>query len=254
MKRALGLSALVLLCAWLSVLVWIDRAGQQVDLQKVDCILVLGSRAEADGTPGESLRGRMDRAIELYQAGWAQSIFCTGGRGESGTVESEVARDYAVRRGVPVSALVCESQSHNTRENYAFAAPLMQRRGWKRCLVVTDPFHEPRALALAADYGLVAYPAPSFTGPASVRLGSRLFYTIRESFSWLKYLYQDFRGAGKRKETPLARRLQTWRNQSTQLGSEFTKGAGAPFRESYKTLESQYSTTTCARQSKHCSI
>jgi uncharacterized SAM-binding protein YcdF (DUF218 family) len=204
MKKLRVLLALVL-GLWLALLVWIDRSGQRVDLQKVDCIVILGSRALADGTPGDSLKARTDRAVQLYREGWASAIVCTGGRGQSGSVESEAARAYAVGLGVPAHAVLQESESHNTRENFAYAAPMMLQRGWKRCLIVTDPFHEPRALALARDYDLEPYPAPSFGGPATLRLGSRLYYTVRESLSWLKYSLQRLTGAGKRKEAPLAR-------------------------------------------------
>lgn len=185
---ARGLAALAL--AWLAFAGWLTWAGCQVRLQPADCIVVLGARALADGTPGPSLRGRCERALELYREGWAPVILFTGGRGEAGTVEGEVGAAWARARGVPAAALVVEDQSHTTRENLEFASRLMRERGWSRCLLVTDPFHMPRARALAHDHGLQAQPAPTFSGPAWRRWSTWAYYTFRETFAWIKYGWQ----------------------------------------------------------------
>ena len=166
---------------------WICRAGVVTELRPVDCILVLGARALADGTPGPSLQARARRGVELWRQHWAPVLVFTGGRGASGTVEGEVGVRFALSQGVPARALYYEGLSHTTRENFQFASRLMSENDWHSCLVVTDPFHEPRALALARDMGLQAYPAPTFEGPAWRHWGSWAFYTVRESASWVKY-------------------------------------------------------------------
>lgn len=145
-----------------------------------------GARVEADGTPGPSLRGRLEEALRLYRQGQARVVVCTGGKGESGPIESEVARDYLVQRGVPREAIVLERMSHTTWENFAFARPEMEQKGLHSCLVVTDPFHIQRCLWLASDAGLEAYPSPSFNGPAW-RPRGMLYYTTREMLAWVKY-------------------------------------------------------------------
>lgn len=153
---------------------------------KADCILVPGARAEANGQPGPSLRGRLDEALRLYQRGRSRTFVCTGGKGESGPIESEVARDYLIARGVPSDAILLERMSHTTWENFAFARPEMERKGLHSCLVVTDPFHIQRCLWMASEAGLEGYPTPSFNGPAW-RPGGMLFYTTREMLAWVKY-------------------------------------------------------------------
>ena len=42
---------------------------QAADLKNMECILVLGAEVKADGTPSLMLRDRLDKAIQLYQAG-----------------------------------------------------------------------------------------------------------------------------------------------------------------------------------------
>lgn len=146
-----------------------------------------GARVEASGQPGPSLKARLDEALRLYQEGRAKTIVCTGGRGESGPIESEAARDYLVARGVPLPAIVLERMSHTTWENFTFAQQEMQLRGLRTCLVVTDPFHMQRCLWMATEAGLEGYPAPSFNGPAWRRPTSMVYYTTREMLAWVKY-------------------------------------------------------------------
>lgn len=174
---------------WLLLLAWITAAGLPTRLHKADCILVLGARSLPDGLPGPSLQARCLRAVELWRQQWAPAILFTGGRGASGTVEGVVGMDFARARGVPQSSLYFEGASHTTWENFLYASQVMRQHGWRSCLVVTDPFHEARALSMARRFGLEAHPAPTFEGPAWRRWGPFCYYTMRESASWAKYLF-----------------------------------------------------------------
>lgn len=178
----------VLLSLWLGLAGWITYAGNQVQLHKVDCIIVLGARSLPDGQPGPSLRARCDRGVQLWREGWAPYILCTGGRGQSGTVEGVVARNYIQSQGVPPERIVYEGLSHTTRQNFFYAQKVMEARGWQSCLVVSDPFHLPRSLSIARGLNLEAYPAPGFEGPGWKSWGSWTFYTVRETLAWMKHL------------------------------------------------------------------
>lgn len=190
MQRWIPRTLLTVGLAWLGFMLWITLAGLRVELRKVDCIVVLGARSLADGTPGPSLRARCQHGVDLWKAGWAPVLLFTGGRGSTGSVEGVTGMRFAREQGVPQSALYYEGWSHTTRENFHYAARVMRQHGWKSCLVVTDPFHQPRSLALAADEGLTAYPAPTFEGPAWKRWPTFAFYTLRESASWCKYWWE----------------------------------------------------------------
>lgn len=167
----------------------INILGSQQSLQNTDFIVVPGARVDSDGRPGLSLQSRLDRAAELYRQGWAKMIFCTGGRGDSGAVEAEAARDYLMLQGVPAEAFRLEAMSHTTWENFYFASQELQGDSARSCLVVTDPFHMQRCLWIASEVGLKPYPAPSFEGPGWKPRGM-LFYTSREMAAWVKYAAQ----------------------------------------------------------------
>lgn len=156
------------------------------DLRSVDCLFVPGARVDADGTPGASLQARLDTAAELYRSGLAKFVVCTGGRGESGAIEAQAARDYLEALGVPREAFLLEEMSHTTWENFVFALQEMRPKGLRSCLVVTDPFHMRRCLTMAQELGLEAHSAPTFDGPAW-RPRGWLYYTTREIGAWLKY-------------------------------------------------------------------
>lgn len=167
-------------------LLLITASGMRSDLRPVDCLFVPGARVDADGTPGASLQARLDTAAELYRSGLAELVVCTGGRGESGAVEAQAAREYLAAHGVPRRAVLLEEMSHTTWENFVFALQEMKSRSLRSCLVVTDPFHMPRCLTMAQELGIEAYSAPTFQGPAWKPRGW-LYYTTREIGAWLKY-------------------------------------------------------------------
>lgn len=180
---------LCLLGLYLVVFAVLNGLGSRVWRGQAECIVILGSKVEADGTPGTALTGRLELALRLYRAGVATNFATTGGRGASGSIESEAARNWLVARGVPQSNIVEEALSHTTWENLVFIAPEIRSRGWKTCLIVTDPFHMERSLMMAREIGLEVYPAPSFYGPGW-RPAGMIYYSTREMGAWVKYLGQ----------------------------------------------------------------
>src|SRR3954470_15080530 len=78
-------------------------------LEKADCILVLGSHDTRVA----------DRAAELYLDGWAPIIIFSGGLGrltEGMWTESEadLFAKIAIKKGVPKDAILIENKSTNT--------------------------------------------------------------------------------------------------------------------------------------------
>lgn len=96
----------------------------------------------------------MDKAIALYAGGLAPVIMISGhGPAPQPVPEAVLFRDYALARGVPEAAIMVETESTNTRENFAFSAPIIEQRiGWariRRVALVTKPYHARRALMTA---------------------------------------------------------------------------------------------------------
>jgi uncharacterized SAM-binding protein YcdF (DUF218 family) len=134
-------------------IVWI---GERDQAAAADVIIVLGAAAY-DARPSPVFEERIRHGIDLYQRGLARHVIFTGGFGEGARFsESQVARRYALRHGVPARAILIETASRTTWQNLQQAAALMKARGFKRAIIVSDPLHMARALRLSRELGIDA--------------------------------------------------------------------------------------------------
>ena len=148
---------LLLLVLWVAgvagYIVWI---GERDQAAAADVIIVLGAAAY-DARPSPVFEERIRHGIDLYQRGLAKQVIFTGGFGEGARFsESQVARRYALRHGVPARAILIETASRTTWQNLQQAAALMKARGFKRAIIVSDPLHMARALRLSRELGIDA--------------------------------------------------------------------------------------------------
>lgn len=148
---------LLLLGLWLigvaSYIVWV---GQRDQAAPADVIIVLGAAAY-DSNPSPVFKERIRHGIALYERGLAQHLLFTGGFGNGARFsESQVARSYALKQGVPAQAILIETQSRTTRQNLQQAKLLMQAKGFRTAVIVSDPLHMARALRLARELGIEA--------------------------------------------------------------------------------------------------
>jgi uncharacterized SAM-binding protein YcdF (DUF218 family) len=155
----------------LAVLVWlagvaayITWVGQRDDARPADAIIVLGAAAY-DAKPSPVFEERIRHGIDLYKRGLAPKLIFTGGYGGVGArfSESQVARRYALRQGVPDKAILIESLSRNTHDNLRQASLLMQQHQLHEVIVVSDPLHMARALRISRDLGIRAVGSPTPT-------------------------------------------------------------------------------------------
>ena len=114
-----------------------------------DAAVVLGAAVwGAEVSP--VFRERINHGIDLYRKGRVRKLIFTGGRGNSGEpTESSAARRYAMRSGVPAADILIEEESHTTYENILYAKQLADARGLRKVLIVSDPLHMKRAVAMA---------------------------------------------------------------------------------------------------------
>ncbi len=153
-----------------------------------DAMIVLGGGIDpVDGTPRATLAYRLDRAVELYAAGYAPLIIVSGGQGANEPIsEAESMRRYLEARGVPADAILLEDKSTNTQQNMEFSKALMDVQGCDTALIVTSDYHLWRALRLAQRAGIAASGAGSRNSVTPLYALKNL---ARETFSWAKYLF-----------------------------------------------------------------
>ena len=161
--------------------------GNNVVEVNADAAIVLGAAVWSDGV-SPVFRERINHAINLYRNGKVRKIIFTGGQGNRNEpTEAVAARDYAIRNGVPGAAILIEQRSHTTYENVLNAKQLADAHGLKKVLIVSDPMHMKRAVAMANDIGLEAYPSPT---PTTRYQGwrSQLESLIYETYYYFGYL------------------------------------------------------------------
>jgi uncharacterized SAM-binding protein YcdF (DUF218 family) len=159
----------------------------QRDDQPADAAIVMGAAVYRD-RPSPVFRERINHAIDLYQRGKVQALIFTGGRDAYDSIaESEAARTYAVQAGVSEEDIFIETVSTDTEENLGEASRIVALQNFKRVLIVSDPMHMLRAVTVARDVGLDAYPSPTPTSRYR-SLWSNFWFWVRESVFYGSYL------------------------------------------------------------------
>ncbi len=176
----------VVLLLWYAATTVYTFAGKD-ERTPADAAIVLGAAAWGD-RPSPVFRERINHAIALYEEGWVRYLLFTGGRGvKSPLAEAEVARRYAISRGVPAAAILLEDRSTNTLENLTFARQVAQANGLRSFIIVSTPYHMQRALSMAHDLGLEAYTSPTRT-TRWLTPASQTYAFVRETVSYVVYL------------------------------------------------------------------
>jgi uncharacterized SAM-binding protein YcdF (DUF218 family) len=139
--------------------------GNRDEQREADAIVVMGA-AQYDGRPSPLFAARLDHAIDLFHDGIAPNLIVTGGKQEGDrTTEAASARSYAISHEVPDDAILSEDHSRTTLQSIRGVALLMQDRGLRTAVFVSDPSHMLRVLRMASDEGIVAYGSPTRTSP-----------------------------------------------------------------------------------------
>lgn len=138
------------------------------DLPSADAIVVLSGAVlpATDSRPFTHIHTTADRtwhAARLFHAGKAPIVVASGGtvRPVPDPTGAASMGELLEALGVPNEAIVLEEESRNTRQNAIHTARVATERGIRTVLLVTSPWHMPRAIATFRAAGLPATPAPS---------------------------------------------------------------------------------------------
>jgi len=133
---------------------YIIMQEQAAQLERIDCILVLGARVWSGGTPSHMLEDRLRRGVALYDAGAAPVIVMSGDHGQWEYDEVTTMKRYAVEHGVPSEDVFMDHAGFSTYDSMYRARDVF---GAKRVIIVTQRYHMFRALYIARQLGLEAY-------------------------------------------------------------------------------------------------
>jgi SanA protein len=148
---------------------------QDYGLNAASTIMVLGAGINADGTPDEILRQRLDTACALYGKGAAPTVIISGGASEIIVMER-----YLENQGIPVTAIIEDEDGYDTYHSMTDLTGIAQGRP---VIVVSQRFHLYRSLYIADQLGLQATgcAAPD-TEAVGLRLQEREFFARIKDF------------------------------------------------------------------------
>ncbi len=151
-------------------------------IKNADCIIVLGAKIHPDGSPSNTLKYRLDAALNAYNQNRAPVLIVTGGQGpDENEPEARAMKRYLLQKGVPESRIYEDANSKNTIENLKNACAIMSVLNLETAVIATTDYHMPRARLIAKRLGIKTSAAPSKPGR---RLLTQLTAYTREVLSW----------------------------------------------------------------------
>ena len=142
--------------------------------------LVLGTaQLLRDGSPNPYFDNRIRAAAELWRTGRITAIVVSGDNGRTTYNEPEAMRDALVAQGVPVEAIRLDHAGFRTLDSVVRMHEIFGQRAF---VVVSQEFHNLRAVVLARAYGLDAV---GFNAD-DVRTGGMIRVWLRERLARVK--------------------------------------------------------------------
>jgi vancomycin permeability regulator SanA len=141
-------------------------------LHRADVAIVLGNTVNPDGLPSPRLKSRLDKAVELFNQGFAPNLIVSGGVGREGFDEAEVMKRYLIDHGVPPNRILVDSFGLTTCQTAKNSSRLMKENGWQSAIVVTQYFHVSRTKLALSRNGVY----PVYSAHAQ-------FYELRDLYS-----------------------------------------------------------------------
>ena len=148
--------------------------SREIDTPVRDVALVLGASSTlSDGRANLHFESRIEAAARLYHAGKVRHLLVTGDHHRADYDEPTAMKKALVARGVPASAITCDYAGFRTLDSVVRAHRIF---GVRQLTIVTQRYHNTRALAIAHHEGIDAIGFCS----ANVNLRDSLRTELRE--------------------------------------------------------------------------
>jgi SanA protein len=150
-------AVLVALLIWGSD-AWVRRSSvychQQIEkVPAISVAVVLGCSPKVSGRPNLFYTHRIDAAVALHQAGKVKAFIVSGDNGTHQYDEPTAMKEDLIARGIPADMIYCDYAGFRTLDSVLRADTIF---GQKRFLIVSQHFHNERAIFLARQHGLEA--------------------------------------------------------------------------------------------------
>jgi SanA protein len=123
------------------------------DVPQRPVALVLGAAVHPDGRLSAVLQDRVDAGIALYRAGKVERLLFSGDNRFDHYNEPQRMLEYALAQGLPAEVMVLDYAGRRTYDSCYRARAIF---GVEQVVIVTQAFHQNRALFLCERLGLDA--------------------------------------------------------------------------------------------------
>lgn len=196
MKRIKKLLFVCLICTLVGILAFVSvniyvisysskyivSAEESMNIENVDCTVILGAHVKQDGRPSLMLESRLDKGIELYEAGVSDKILMSGDHGQHEYDEVNNMMNYALENtDIPKENIFLDHAGFSTYESAYRAKEIFEV---DKAIIVTQKYHLCRAVYTARKNGIEAYgvQADDYMWPGM------FYYEFRESLA----IFKDF--------------------------------------------------------------
>ena len=159
--------------------------------------LVFGAKVWENGEPSDALYDRVVTAVELYRAGRVKKILMSGDNSSGNYDEPAAMKTTAVKLGVSAGDIVLDFAGRRTYDTCYRAKEVFEVR---RAIVVTQEFHQARALYLCNSLGVDSI---GITANRRKYLGEN-YWAFREFFStasaWFEVNFLPLKPIGGEKQ------------------------------------------------------
>ena len=158
------------------ILLNINETKDVDKVDNIDTMIVLG--AKVNGTEiSNTLKLRLDKAIEYYNKHKSVNIIVSGGQGNDENITEALAmKNYLISNGVNSNNIIEENKATTTLENIIYSKKILDNMNNKgKVLIVTSDYHLFRGRLIA---GILGIENEGLCSTSSI--SGRLYYMIRE--------------------------------------------------------------------------
>ncbi len=151
---------------------------------RADIAVVLGNTVMADSSLSPWLKGRVDKALQLYRQGRVQKIMVSGGHGEFKVPEGMAMRRYLLGKLVPADRIIEDNEGKNTYLTARDVMALNDSLHFSSVIMVTDFYHITRSKYILRKLGF----RNVYGASSDVYFWSDAFGLFRDFFAFYKYM------------------------------------------------------------------
>jgi len=120
--------------------------GFHDNIRAADVGVILGNHVHRNGTPSKRLTARLNKGIELYQAGLIQNIIVSGGINRHGIGEGSAMKNYLINHRVRPSAIFVDNRGANTWRTAVNTKAIMQKNDFSSVIAISQYYHLARTV------------------------------------------------------------------------------------------------------------